>query len=436
MKRFLATALVATMLVSACPMGMTKAAELPIEEASRGLSKAVSGVKADATVDNGIYEVKFQWNTMKGAKYQYRYKLADSAAFEEIKSTSKTKASITFGGYSNITFQVRAVKTVNGVKQYSVWTTKKLKASAVDSMFEDACGLKPGYIKGGIIYQGGWKAADPKNPDCDLTIAIFTVGMVQTGDIMYIVYRDGKIDYYGILDGDSKTTADGKEYMELAVPEQGEDRPAYTVGYGFTADFSDSYLITAEGKTVKADELGLKDAWKLQEETDSIASEDEATEVLAKKVLANKAKSLAKKEEKGLPITYGLKDVDKDGIVEMFYVRGYNRMQIEVYRYDDKKDKAVLVKKTNGKKTLDGVGSIYSHQGEIVVEAASSAYEGEITAYRITEDGKLKSVTRYQYNYATKKFSKNGKKIKKATFEKYQAAVAKYTQIDVFKKAR
>jgi hypothetical protein len=430
MKKFLAAMLAATMMITACPTHVVMATR-------RGLSQKIAGITAKANVDNGYYEVDYSWKAVKGAKYQYRYKLADSSFYGKIEETTKAKAAVDLGSYSDVTFQVRAYKTVNGVKHYSVWTSKRIRETALDKMFEKARGMENGYIKGGITYQYGLKAEDPTNPDCDLTIAVFSNGMVQTGEIAYIVYKNGKIDSYGMFETEIKTLPNSEEgYVEIKVPEQGEDRPAYTVGYYVSADFSKNLVVTEDGKFVVAKEISLEKAWELQQETGYDMPGEDSTEKLAKKELVKKAKALAKKEEKGLPILYGLRDVDRDGFEELFYVRAYNRMQIEIYRYDDKKAKAVLVKKTNGKKSLDGVSCIYAHNGEIVVEASNSAYDGEIVAYRINESGKLQTVTKYKYNYLTKKYSKDGKTIKKATLEKYRNEVSKYSVIDISKRIK
>ena len=130
--------------------------------------------------------------------------------------------------------------------------------------------------------------------------------------------------------------------------------------------------------------------------------------------------------------TYGLYDITGDDVPELFYARHYVRTQITVYYYDSSSKKVKLMKTTAGKKNLSGVTDVRATASgkKFIVSMSDSAYSGAVSTYKATKKNKLKAVTTYQYNYDSKKFSKNGKKISEAAFEKYQTKVRKLDSID------
>lgn len=532
MRRFLAVVMAAVLLVTACPAGVVNAAEKQAAQSNRVLKTKVTNLKVKATVENGSYELKYSWKTVKGAQYQYRYKTADDAKYTAKKTVKSAKKSITFLSYGNVTFQVRAVKTIKGKKQYSAWTTKKLTSAKIDGMFTKAMGLEKGQIKDGVIFMWGLYADDKDNPNCDLMICNFLTGPVMTGDIVYIIFKDGKIDYYGDCERDTLELSGDRYGVTIKVPGQGDDHPEYTLGYCQNASDKDGVLINEEGKEILAKGVDMDEAWEMYNVTlygkpvpdIDVAINDEGKPVMhfswpsmkraveyevrytldydeklyggepqqyetattkatyfdieipekhgnialavavktaqgirefssyswwngelidanaeiemhiykIRKALMDKAKELAaNEEEKTLPIEYALYDVEQSGIPLLFYARAYNRLQVEVYRYDYEKEAVVLAKTTTGKTTLDGVSALYASDGEFIACTSDSAYAGSITAYKLTNAGKLKVTSDYRYDYDKKKFTKDGKTIKQSTFEKYQEAVWKCTQIEL-----
>lgn len=538
MRKILAVILAATMIFTVCPAGTVKAAGKEAESSRAAKTKVakVTNLKAKATVDNGIYEMKYSWKAVKGAKYQYRYKTAYDASYSKKKTVKNTKTSVTFLSYEDLTFQVRAVKTVKGKKQYSAWTTKTLTSEKIDEMFTKVMGLKAGQIRDGIIYHWGLYAEDPANPDCDLMICNFTSGVVMTGEIVYIIYKNGTIDYYGDCERDILELSGGRNAVSLKVPAQGENRPEYTVAY--IQEENGGVLITEDGKEVAAKNVDMEEAWELCDitrngkprPTPQVLINEEGKPIIrfswpalkrateyevhytldynadwfeygqgeekepeqyetattkeayfdieipekhgnialsvaaktaqglrefsnygwqnsdiidanvaeemyrygAKKVLSDKAKELAAKEEEPtLPICYALYDVDQCGIPFLFYARAYNRLEVEVYRYDYDTKSAVPVKTTKGETSLGGVNALYASDGEFIVCTSDSAFAGGITTYKVTDKGKLKVTSDYHYDYDAKKFTKDGKSITKAAFEKYQDAVWKCTPIEL-----
>ncbi len=144
----------------------------------------------------------------------------------------------------------------------------------------------------------------------------------------------------------------------------------------------------------------------------------------ARNALTKKARALAKSDKKKyetLSISCIFKDINGDNVPELLYFRHFNRAEVLVYRYDALKNTAKLVKTDAGEKTLGGVSDIRvpkSGKG-IVVKVSGSAYSGAVITYTLTKAGKLKTGTKYVYDYSKKKYTKNGKKITKAKLDKY-----------------
>lgn len=215
------------------------------------------------------FGLKYTWKKVAGAKYQYRYKLADSADYSKAKNNKGTSVSIDLSnGYENVSFQVRAFKKVNGKKTYTKWTTKTLETSKVDSMLCKALNYEVGYIKGGIVYQGGLYASDAEHSDCDLDIAVFTVGATADGKPCYVIRQGGRIVSYGYFETSTKKLEDGTEYTSITVPADGENGER-TFGYCFDEDLASGFVVTEDGVKVKAKPIDVSVGWEMMEETQS-----------------------------------------------------------------------------------------------------------------------------------------------------------------------
>lgn len=266
-KRILAFVMAVAMAVTVLPSGTVLAANDTL--ISTKTESAKLKIKKVATTEPGAdkYGMKYTWSKVKGAKYQYRFKTAKDADYSKVKTTKKTSAKISFLTYQDITFQVRTVKTVNGKKQTGKWVTKKLSSAKVDKMLEKQLNLNEGYVEQGLIYVGGLYASDANNSSCDLDIALFSY-ISQTNDICYIIRQGGKIIEYGYLETEAKTLSDKTEYTAIKTTEASTNGKAETYGYVFDDKVENGagYVITADGKKVKAKEMSLESAWELQAE--------------------------------------------------------------------------------------------------------------------------------------------------------------------------
>ncbi|MCR5453067.1 MAG: hypothetical protein K6F00_10600 [Lachnospiraceae bacterium] len=150
--------------------------------------------------------------------------------------------------------------------------------------------------------------------------------------------------------------------------------------------------------------------------------------------LLYKAISLEEEDAKeGIEVSYGLYDINKDGVKELIYSRHFNRQEILIYRYNEKLMKPALVKTTDGEKSLTGVTSIkkIANKKQIAFSAAGSAFEGNVISWKLTKAGKLKPVTVYYYDFSSNKFTKNDKKITKKAMNKYMKKFGKLKNIDL-----
>ncbi|MCR5099191.1 MAG: hypothetical protein K6B14_09610 [Lachnospiraceae bacterium] len=270
-KRIIAFIMAMVMAVTAAPAGVAFAANnavvsTNVKAAKNGALK-ITSVKA---LDPGKqYNFKYTWSKVDGAKYQYRYKTADSADYSKVKTTKKNSAKISYLSYSDVTFQVRTVKTVDGKKKYGKWVTKELTAKKVDKMLAQALNLKDGYVKNGLIYVGGLYASDKNNSSCDLDIALFAY-VSQTSDICYIIQQNGKIINYGYLKTEAQKLSDGTEYTAIKSGSDSSTGKEETYGYVFDdkVEGGAGYVITADGKKVVAKEMDVQAAWDIQSVTE------------------------------------------------------------------------------------------------------------------------------------------------------------------------
>ena len=150
--------------------------------------------------------------------------------------------------------------------------------------------------------------------------------------------------------------------------------------------------------------------------------------------LTKKAESLAKKYKKQgyANVTYCMYDIYNNGSDLMFFSLNGNRSGVSVYVYDYVKGKVV-----RAKKELGGVTQVTTKNGKIFFRQSNSAFDGQIVSYKLdTHTNKLKLVDKVKYNYGTDtvkaKFTKNGKKISKKAFEKYQKKVLKYSEVEYY----
>ena len=134
-------------------------------------------------------------------------------------------------------------------------------------MLEKQLNLNEGYVEQGLIYVGGLYASDANNSSCDLDIALFSY-ISQTNDICYIIRQGGKIIEYGYLETEAKTLSDKTEYTAIKTTEASTNGKAETYGYVFDDKVENGagYVITADGKKVKAKDMSLEVAWELQAE--------------------------------------------------------------------------------------------------------------------------------------------------------------------------
>ncbi len=267
-KRVLAFVLAAVMAFTAFPAVNVSAAGCDVYTTAKAAKSAKLKItKVAADVDKAeYYGLKYTWSKVSGAKYQYRFKTADSAEYSKIKATKKNSASAQFMSYENITFQVRSVKTVNGQKKVGAWTTKKLKAAKIDSILSKAMNLQDGYLKNGLVYQGGLYASDKNHSDCDLDIALFNYGKVDH-EMCYIIKQNGKVVTYGYFETESKKLSDGTEYTAIKAPVDGKADTYDYYGYVFTdVEGGSGYVITKDGKKVVAKEIDVTVAWEIQKE--------------------------------------------------------------------------------------------------------------------------------------------------------------------------
>ncbi|MCR5453316.1 MAG: hypothetical protein K6F00_11890 [Lachnospiraceae bacterium] len=85
----------------------------------------------------------FNWKKIKKAKgYQYRYNLfySDSSTvkdFSKKKTVKDAKVTVSFQDNSNIKFQVRAFKKVDGKKVFSKWASYELSEKQVEGLLAD-----------------------------------------------------------------------------------------------------------------------------------------------------------------------------------------------------------------------------------------------------------------------------------------------------------
>jgi uncharacterized protein YxeA len=274
-KRVLVMMMAAVMAVTALPTGTALAANnttvVSTEKAAKTTKAKATKVTKVAALDpsEDNYNMQISWSKVKGAKYQYRFKTADDAEYSKVKTTKKNSATISFLSYGDITFQVRTVQTVNGKKQTSKWATKELTAAQVDKKLAKALNLQDGYIKNGLIYVGGLYASDMNNSSCDLDVLLFSY-ISQTNDICYIIQQGGKVINYGYLETEAKKLSDGTEYTAIKSPATSSTGKEETYGYVFDEKVENGagYVITAQGKKVKAKEMSVESAWEIQQVTE------------------------------------------------------------------------------------------------------------------------------------------------------------------------
>ena len=258
-KKILAMVLAAVMALSIAPVNAVNAASASListNESSAKVSK-VTGIKVAGTTKGDNFALKYSWKKLSGVKYQYRYKTADTADYSKVKTTKSTKATVSFPSYGEVTFQVRAVKTVDGKKVTGAWATKKLSSKKVDKILSKALGIKDGYLKNGVRFEGGLYSNDGKT---DLDIAIFISG-ASKDNVVYIIRENGKIVDYGMdITATTDKLSDGTEYVKLAC-KVGEAQKDATYGY----NFEKSFLVTSTGAKVSAVEISDPDyAWNIQ----------------------------------------------------------------------------------------------------------------------------------------------------------------------------
>ena len=128
------------------------------------------------------------------------------------------------------------------------------------------------------------------------------------------------------------------------------------------------------------------------------------------------------------PAKYALCDIDLDGSSEMFIQwKESGKSVIQIHRYDDAKYTTKLVSafsdvtevRTNEKKK------------QILIVRSTGKNKKTITAYKMNNSGKLKSVSVYKQN--GKKYSKGSKKITKKAFNSYNKTVNKLNKVSFVK---
>lgn len=163
---------------------------------------------------------------------------------------------------------------------------------------------------------------------------------------------------------------------------------------------------------------------------DTVTSDIETVKHEAFETLKKKAESLAKKYKKNgyANVSYCMYDVNNNGNDLMFFAYNGLRSGVSVYAYDGVNKKVVRALKEKG-----GVTGVYTKNGKVFFEQSNSAFDGQVVSYKFnTQTNKMKQVNKYKYNYNTKKFTKNGKKISKKTFEKYLKKVSKYDPVEYY----
>ncbi len=267
-KKLLALVMAVLMAVTVIPAGEVFAADNNLISTNTAKSEKLKITKVKVLDPDEQYVLSYTWSKVSGAKYQYRYRTADTADYFKVKTTKKNNAKISFESYDNITFQVRTVKTVDGKKKYSKWVTKKLKAAKVDEMLGEALNLKEGYIKNGVIYIGGLYASDKNHSDCDLDILLFAY-VSQTNPTIYIIQQGGKVINYGFLETEPKKLTDGTEYTSIKSPGTGANGKDEAYGYVFQeVENGSGYVITKDGKKVSAKDIDVSVAWEVQSTTE------------------------------------------------------------------------------------------------------------------------------------------------------------------------
>ncbi len=257
-KRILAMVMAAVMAMTFVPVNVANAAEASaITSTAKSAAKVakVKSLKAEAAITSE-YGLKYSWKKVSGAKYQYRVRTAKGADFSKIKTTNKNTAKVSLPSYGEVTFQVRAVKTVDGKKVKSAWTTKKLSSTKLDRMMEKACGVSEGYIKDGVRFEGGMYSSD--NSASELAIAIFR-NSPSNDSIVYVIREAGKIvDYGTAITAKQAKLADGTEYVQLSCKINGTKDATY--GYNLEKGF----MVNASGKKLNAKEIADLDyAWDI-----------------------------------------------------------------------------------------------------------------------------------------------------------------------------
>ena len=143
----------------------------------------------------------------------------------------------------------------------------------------------------------------------------------------------------------------------------------------------------------------------------------------ASDILVSEAQSL-KERAGGKTCEYQVYDINRDKNTELFmlYPNGV-RGKVDIYRYDDYDFTIARVA------TLKNVTELHKvpKKKQIVIVTIPGANKMTITTYKLTDSGKLKSVSVYTRN---KKTYKNGKKkITKKAFDKYYKSVKKIAKI-------
>ncbi len=163
---------------------------------------------------------------------------------------------------------------------------------------------------------------------------------------------------------------------------------------------------------------------------DTVTSNIEIVKHEAFETLKKKAESLAKKYKKDgyANVSYCMYDVNNNGNDLMFFAYNGLRSGVSVFAYDGVNKKVVNALKEKG-----GVTGVYTKNGKVFFEQSNSAFDGQVVAYKLdTHTNKMKLVSKYKYNYETKKFTKNGKKISKKAFEKYLKKISKYEPVEYY----
>ncbi len=146
--------------------------------------------------------------------------------------------------------------------------------------------------------------------------------------------------------------------------------------------------------------------------------------------LTQKAKSLAKKYKKDgyANVSYCMYDLEGNGNDLMFFAYNGTRSGVSVFAYDGEKKKVVTAKKEIG-----GITQVTTKNGKIFFRQSNSAFDGKIVSYTFdTHTNKLVLADKAKYNYDSNKFSKNGKKISKKAYEKYEKKVLNYDEIEYY----